>query len=125
MPEIDDLTVTLLSRPRISGCLGALRIRLVCINRRTGRLSVSSGMRLCRGRFGRCTLLEHHRNAIQDRVVAGTTSALQPCVQSIVWTGGDGLMAYRAHKNIEQSLGKNSARHAESLAPSREQAHLP
>jgi len=72
-------------------------------------------MRLCRRRFGRRTLLEHHGNAIQDWVVAATTSAMQPCVQSIVRTGGYGLMAYRAHKNVEQGLRKNSARHAESL----------
>jgi len=72
-------------------------------------------MRLCRGRFARCTLLQHHGNAVQDWVVATTTGAVQPCVESIVWTGGDGLMAYRAHQNAEQSLGKNRARHAESL----------
>ena len=64
--------------------------------------------------FGRCTLLEHHGNAIQDRVVAATTGAMQPCVQSIVWTGGHRLMAYRAHQNVEQSLRKNR-RHAMSL----------
>ncbi len=95
------------------------------MNRRIGRLSVSSGMRLCRGRFGRRTLLEHYGNAIQDRVVAATSSAVQPCVRSIVRTGGDGLVAYRAHQNVEQCLRKNRARHAESLDPSLGQAHLP
>jgi hypothetical protein len=34
-------------------------------------------------------------------------------------------MAYRAHQHGEQSLGKSGARHAESLDPSLEQAHLP
>lgn len=72
-------------------------------------------MRLCHRRLGRCTLLQHHGNAIQNRVVAATTGAVQPRVRGIVWTGGDGLMAHRAHKNVEQTLRKNRARHAQSL----------
>src|SRR5580658_2129312 len=72
-------------------------------------------MRLCRRRFGLGTLLQHHRNAIHNRIVAATTMTMQPCVRGIVRTRGDGPMAYRANKNIEQSRGKNGARHAKSL----------
>ena len=60
-------------------------------------------------------MLEHHRNAIHNRIVAATTKTMQPCVRGFVRTSDNGLMAHRANKNIEQGKGKNGARHGKSL----------
>ena len=67
-------------------------------------------------RFGRRALLEHDGNAILDRIVAPTTTAMEPLMRSIVWTSSDGRMAYRANKDLEQQLGKDGVRHSMSLA---------
>ena len=67
-------------------------------------------------RFGRGAVLEHDGNAILDRIVAATATAIQPLMRSIVWTGDDGRMAYRANKDLEQNLGENGVRHSMSLA---------
>jgi hypothetical protein len=67
-------------------------------------------------RFGRGAVLEHDGNAILDRIVAATATAMQPLMRSIVCTGRDGRMAYRANKDLQQNLGENGVRHSMSLA---------
>jgi hypothetical protein len=80
-------------------------------------------------RFGRRAVLEHNGNAILDRIVAPTATAMQPLMRSIVWTSRDGRMAYRANKDLEQNLGENGVRHSTSLerfpGTARENGHLP
>ena len=59
-------------------------------------------------------MLDHHRNAILNRIVAATASATQPRVRGLVGAGDERLMAHRANKDVEQSLRKNR-RHGLSL----------
>jgi hypothetical protein len=67
-------------------------------------------------RLGRRAVLEHDGNAILDRVIAPTTTAMQPLMRGIVWTSSNGRIAYRANKDLEQQLGKDGVRHSMSLA---------
>lgn len=64
-------------------------------------------MRSSRRRFGSRAMLQHHRDAILNWVVAPTTTAMQPCVPVNLWTGSDRVMAYRANKDLEQRLGEH------------------
>jgi hypothetical protein len=58
-------------------------------------------------RLGRCAIFEHYRNAILNRIVAATTSAMQPYVQGAAGTRGERVMAYGTNQDFEQSLGKH------------------
>ncbi len=74
-------------------------------------------------------MLDHHRNAILNRIVAATASAMQPRVRGFIGASDERLMAYRANKDVEQSLRKNrrhglSLDHA-SIALALRQRHLP
>jgi hypothetical protein len=71
-------------------------------------------------------MLDHYRNAILNRIVAATASAMQP---RLVGPCDERLMAHRTNKDVEQSLRKNrrhglSLDHA-SIAHALRQSHLP
>jgi hypothetical protein len=75
----------------------------------------STAWPLCKWRLGRCAILEHHRNAVLNRVVAATTIAMQPCMRGAIRTDGKRVVAYRANQDFEQSLGEHRAHHLMSL----------
>jgi hypothetical protein len=43
-------------------------------------------------------MLEHHRDAVLNRIVAAAPTAVQPGVRGNVWTGCDRVMTYRANE---------------------------
>jgi hypothetical protein len=60
-------------------------------------------------------MLEHHRDAILNRVVAATPIAMQPCVPDGLRTGSHRVMAHRANKDSKQGLGEHLAGHFSSV----------
>jgi hypothetical protein len=68
-------------------------------------------MALCKRGLTCCTILEHYRNTIFDRIVAATAIAMQPGVRGAVWPGSERRMAYGADKDLEQGLGNEEALH--------------
>jgi hypothetical protein len=61
-------------------------------------------------------MFKHHRDAVLNRVIAATTSAMKPQVGVAMGASGERMMTYRANKNLEQCLRK-CRRHAMILDP--------
>ena len=89
--------------------------QVLCTNRLSFHRLVSREIEgpawlLCKRRLSRRAILEHHGNAILNRIVAATTTAMQPCVRGFVRADGKRVMAYRANQDFEQGLGKHRPR---------------
>jgi hypothetical protein len=52
-------------------------------------------------------MFKHYGNAILYRIIAATTSAMQPGMRGLIGTSHHWLMADRANQDLEQSLRKN------------------
>jgi hypothetical protein len=88
----------------------ALCTNRLSFNRLVSREIEGPAWLLCKRRLSRRAILQHNGNAILNRVVAATTTAMQPCLRGFFGTDGKRVMAYRANQDFEQSLGKHRLR---------------